>query len=217
MPKKVIVFVDANNWYHNVKNLITPSEVDIKKLAEFLCKIKNFELIDIYWYASKPSIQDGEKMYYSHLSFLNHLEKSGIKIFSRKLQRLSNKEIKKQKSQKIDSLDLCKSCKPLIESVFLDLADLKKNEKGVDVWCAIDMIDKSCIENNCDACILISGDADFVPALNLIKKKNKDILVASSPFGFSKELRDNFEYFILKKETLMKCLRQYKNNKKNKK
>ena len=30
MPKKAIVFVDANNWYHNVKKVFNPGDIDIK-------------------------------------------------------------------------------------------------------------------------------------------------------------------------------------------
>ena len=37
MPKKAIVFVDANNWYHNLKKYLEPGDVDIMKVSEFLC------------------------------------------------------------------------------------------------------------------------------------------------------------------------------------
>jgi len=148
------------------------------------------------------------------MSFLNHLEKKEIKVITRKLQRLSNKEITKNKQKTINNLELCDTCKELVESVFLDLADIKKKEKGIDVWLAVDMIKYCLMNKKCDVCILISGDADFVPALTLIKEENKDVLVASVPSGFSKELRDKFEYFILRKETLQKCLKKYKENKK---
>jgi len=43
--KNAIVFVDANNWYHNVKKFFEPGQVDILKLAEFLCKVKGYDLI----------------------------------------------------------------------------------------------------------------------------------------------------------------------------
>lgn len=214
--KKAIVFVDANNWYHNVKNYRNPSEVDIIKIAKFLCDVKNFNLIEIRWYASVPNIADGEIMYYRHMSFLENLEKQGVKVITRKLQRLSTKEILKKKTKILDGLDLCDSCKPLIEAEFLDLANIKKKEKGIDVWLAVDMIKLCLMDGECDVCILISGDADFVPSLNLIKDKNKDVLVASVPSGFSKELRDKFEYFILRRETLSKCLKEWKDEKKKK-
>ena len=64
------------------------------------------------------------------------------------------------------------------------------------------------MKGDCDICILISGDADFVPALNLIKENGKNVLVSSVHEGFSKELRDNFEYFVIKEKTLNKCLRE---------
>jgi uncharacterized LabA/DUF88 family protein len=212
--KRAIVFVDANNWYHNVKNYRKPGDVDILKISELLCKIKGLELKEIRWYTSIPNIKDGESMYYRHLSYLNILKEKGIKIITRKLQRLSNKEIEKKRKDKIESLDLCNSCKPQVESEFLDLVDIKKKEKGIDVWCAVDMIKYCLMENSCDFCILISGDADFVPSLDLIKSKGKEVLVASVPSGFSKELRDKFEYFIIKRTTLDSCSEKWKNTKK---
>lgn len=208
--KKAIVFVDANNWYHNVKKFFNPSDVDIVKVAEFLCKAKGYSLSEVRWYASTPSIADGEHMYYSHMSFLQNLQKKGVMIVTRKLQRLSNKEVVQKKKTTIGNLDLCKNCKPLVESVFLDLGDLKKKEKGIDVWVAIDMIKLSVIDNTCDACILISGDADFVPALHLIQDKGKEVLTSMVPWGYSSESRAKFPYFILNKEILSQCLRDYK-------
>lgn len=212
--KKAIVFVDANNWYHNTKKFFEPSEIDIKKVGEFLAGIKKYELVQIRWYASIPSIVDGERIYYKHMAFLQHLEKKGIKVITRKLQRLSNEEVLKKRRATIDNLDLCRNCRPLVESVFLDLGDIKKKEKGIDVWVAVDMIKESIIDKNCDACILISGDADFTPALELIKSHGKEVLTAMVPWGYSTELRQKFEYFIINQETLKKCLRDYKDEKK---
>lgn len=207
--KQAIVFVDANNWYHNVKKFFEPGEVDIVKVAEFLSKKYESKLVQIRWYASTPSIADGEKMYYKHMAFLQHLEKKGIKVITRKLQRLSSDEVLKKRKSTINNLDLCKNCKPLVESVFLDLADLKKKEKGIDVWVAIDMIKESIIDKNCDVCILISGDADFTPALELIRNHGKDVLTAMVPWGYSSELRQKFPYVIINQETLRQCLRKY--------
>ena len=183
--KKAIVFVDANNWYHNVKNFFEPGMIDITKVANLLCAAKNYELVQIRWYASLPSIDDGEVVYYKHMSFLESLEKKGVKVITRKLQRLSNKEVMKKKRHIIESLDLCGKCRPIVESVFLDVASLKKKEKGIDVWIAVDMIKYSIIDNKCDVCVLISGDADFVPALELVMSRNKEILTAMTPFGYS--------------------------------
>ena len=208
--KKAIIFFDANNWYHNIKHYSKPSRIDITKIVKILSEKFNFEILEIRWYASMPSIKDGELMYNLHRAWLGNLEKLGVKVITRKLQRLSNKEILKKKRDTIDNLDLCNNCKPLVESVFLDLADIKKKEKGIDIWIAIDMIKFSIIEDKCDICVLISGDTDFVPALDLIKTHKKEVLTSMVPLGYSSELRQKFPYFILNKEILIKCLKDYK-------
>ena len=207
--KKAIFFFDANNWYHNVKRSFNPSEIDIKKVVEFFCKVKGYELVEIRWYASVPSISDGENMYYNHMSYLESLEKKGIKVITRKLQKLSNQEILKRKQQTINDLDLCDTCKRLVEANFLDLTDIKRKEKGIDVGLAVDMVDLAVIENKCDVCVLISVDADFIPALNILVSRKKEVLTAMTPKGYSKELIDNFPYFILRNETLMRFFKDY--------
>ena len=208
--KKTIFFVDANNWYHNVKKYYNPSEIDITKLVNVLSEAKNYQVKEIRFYASVPSIEDGAKTYYDHIAYLDSLQKKGVHVIIRKLQKLSNKEILKRKQETMNNLDLCENCKPLIEAHFLDLADIKRKEKGIDVWIAIDMLRLSVIENKCDVCVLISGDADFVPALEIIKYHEKEVLTAMTPLGYSRELIKNFEYFIIKETTLLRCFRDYK-------
>ncbi len=213
MTKNAIIFVDANNWYHNIKKYFNPGDVDITKFGEFICKIKDYKLKEIRWYASLPNIEDGERNYYKHMAFLSHLEKKSVKVITRKLQRLSNRELQEKQKNTIESLDLCDVCKPIVNSTFLDLSNFKRKEKGIDVWIAVDIIRKSIIEKECEVCLLISGDADFIPALNLIKKQRIEILTAMTSLGYSSELRRNFPYFILRKLTLMKCFRSYKDAK----
>jgi uncharacterized LabA/DUF88 family protein len=209
MNKKAIVFVDANNWYHNIKHLFKPSHIDITKVAELISKERNIKISEIRWYCSMPSIKGNLLTYKYQRAFLGYLQKKGIKIITRKLQRLSNKELLKKRQEFIESWDLCKICKPLVEASFLDLTDHSQKEKGIDVWIAIDMV-KEVIKNNLDYVVLISGDADFIPAFNLIKDFGKEVLSCSVPRGYSNELRQKFPFFILKRESLNKCLREYK-------
>lgn len=212
MVKKAIIFIDANNWHHNLKNWFKPSDIDIKKLADLISKEKNLEVIDIRWYVSMPNLEDNELIYKKQRAFLGYLQKQGIKIITRKLQRLSNRELKKKRQDFIDSWDLCKNCKPIVEESFLDLSDHHQKEKGIDVWIAIDMVNET-LNGFMDYCILISGDADFVPAFELIKKLDKEVLSCFVPRGYSNELRQKFPYLILSKEKLNKCLKDYKKNK----
>lgn len=81
-----------------------------------------------------------------------------------------------------------------------------KIEKGVDVLIASDMIRKSLVEKDCEVCILISGDADFIPSIQIIKDAGYEVIVCSPKYGFSNELRQGkFRYLILKKEDLESC------------
>ena len=89
------------------------------------------------------------------------------------------------------------------------MADIKRKEKGIDVWIAVDILNLAVIDNKCDVCILVSGDADFIPALEIIKSKGKEILTAMTCLGYSRELIEKFPYFILKNETLLRCFKDY--------
>jgi uncharacterized LabA/DUF88 family protein len=211
MSKKAIFFVDANNWYHNLKYSMRPSDIEINKIAELIAKEKDLEIVEIRWYTSMPDIKENVLAYKNQRAFLGVLEKKGIKVITRKLQKLSTKELKKKREDFIESWDLCKICKPIVENSFLDIADHNQKEKGIDVWIAIDMVKKS-INNKIDFAVLISGDADFVPAFNLIKDIGKEVLSCCVPRGYSNELRQKFPYYILDREKLNKCLRDYKKN-----
>ncbi|HBD93371.1 MAG TPA: hypothetical protein DC057_04300 [Spirochaetia bacterium] len=206
--KKAIVFVDANNWYHNLKRWFKPSDIDIKKVTDLIAKEKNLDIIEIRWYASIPDIEDNKINYMQHMKFLSSLSKRGINVITRKLQRLSTKELKKKREDLLNSWDLCKICKPIVEASFLDIADHNQKEKGIDVWIAIDMV-KEAIKENLDCAVLISGDSDFVPAFELIEEVEREVLSCSVPGGYSNELRQKFPFIILNKEKLNKCMRDY--------
>ena len=208
MDEKAIIFVDANNWYHNLKYSIKPSRVDICKLGKFLSGKYGFDILEIRWYASVPDIEDNKLKYLSHMKFLGHLKSRGVRVVTRKLQKLSGKELKRKRQEMVESWDLCEVCTPVVNEAFLDVVDNQKKEKGIDVWIAIDMV-KAAIDG-VDTCVLISGDADFVPAFNLIKEIGKDVLSVSVSRGYSNELRQKFPYLVLKREDLNKCLKDYK-------
>jgi len=217
MSKTVIVFIDGNNWYHNSSKLIDTKEIDFTKLAQLIADKYNLKLKQIRYYNSVPDISENALAYHKHMEFLASLEKQGIKVFKRKLQKTSNKEVIKQKQKMIESLDLCDVCKsPVKLNCFACIGNTSKKEKGVDVKIAVDMIRKSLIENECDVCILISGDADFIPSIQTIKDAKKEVITASVYTGYSRELRDGrFRYFYLTPEILNKnCMRDYQSKKK---
>ncbi len=209
MTKRAILFVDANNWYHNIKHWFKPGDIDIIKVSDLISSRYKLDIMEIRWYVSMPSIKDNPLVYRNQRSFLGYLEKKGIKIVTRKLQRLSTKEILRKRQDLLNSWDLCDVCRPIVEGSFLDITDHSQKEKGIDVWIAIDMVKES-INDNLDCAILISGDSDFVPAFELIRSLKKEVLSCFVPRGYSNELRQKFYYFIMGRGDLIKCLRNYK-------
>jgi len=175
--RSAIVFVDGNNWYHNVKSLIRkPRGLDFEKIGRLVCERFGFDLIEVRYYNSVPDIELGEENYYKHMVFLAGLKRKGVIVNTRKL-KVVNSHGKKLRI-----------------------------EKGVDVKIAADMIDFCLVDNRCDVCVLLSGDADFLPAMNVIKRQGSEVITASVGRGYSRDLRSgDFRYVVLKRGDLDGC------------
>jgi len=182
--KKAIIFIDGNNWYHNAKIMFKkPRVVNLEKLSRMICDNFNLEIVEIRYYNSIPDIELGEENYYKHMVFLAGLKKKGIVVNTRRLKIINARGIK------------------------------LRVEKGVDVMVAADMIDLCLIKKKCDVCVLVSGDADFLPAMKLIKEQGKEVITASVSRGYSRDLRNgDFRYLVLKKPDLKKCFEGYNGN-----
>ena len=207
MASKAIIFIDGNNLYHNAKAMHIKLSPDyIRKIAERACAHFNCILQKAIYYNSVPSIADGEEMYYKHIKFLDKMKAlPKFEVKTRKLQRRSNAEVQEEKKAALFNLGLCKTCMPLVESNCADcVGAIDKKEKGVDMLIGIDMINLSIIQKECDCCILISGDADFIPAMDLIRKCGKKVFSAFLTKGYSYDIRQKFKFFIMNKEFLNK-------------
>ena len=69
--KRAIVFIDGNNWYHNLKSILNkPGILSFKKLANLIAEHFNLNIKEIRYYNSIPDIELGEKIYYKHMVFL---------------------------------------------------------------------------------------------------------------------------------------------------
>ena len=175
--KKAIMFIDGNNWYHNVKSVVEkPRAIDFRKLSEMVSKRFDLNVVDIRYYNSIPDIEFSEEVYYKHMVFLASLKQKGLLVNTNKLKRVMTNG----KSLRV--------------------------EKGIDVMIVVDMIKKTLLEKECECCVLISGDSDFVPAMRLIKSEGKEVLTASVLKGYARELlQGEFRFWILKKGDVEKC------------
>ncbi|MBI2499788.1 NYN domain-containing protein [Candidatus Woesearchaeota archaeon] len=210
MNQEAIIFIDGNNLYHNLKQMkIKPSNLDFKKLANFIDKHFNCNLNEVRYYNSMPALRDGKELYFSHLKFIDTLRKiPKFTVHTRKLQVHSTKEILKEKQDIIDSMELCKNCKPVVKQNILDvIGNVKKKEKGIDIMLAVDLVE-SAIKNKADILIVLSGDADFTPAMKLAQSNKKEVFSVSLAKGYSRELRENFKFLVLGKNIIMEnCLK----------
>ena len=143
------------------------------------------------------------------MEFLNKVKNyPNFEVITRKLQRHSNEEKIIEKKRILSTLNLCNKCAAIIEKNCMDcLGGIKKKEKGIDVKIAIDMLNLSIFKRECDLCILVSGDADFIPVMDLIKENARDVVSAFLPFGYSWDIRKRHGWFILHRDLIIKkCL-----------
>jgi len=176
--KRAILFIDGNNWYHNSKTILEkPRLVNFKKLSLMVGEHFGLDIVEIRYYNSIPDIGLGDEVYYKHMVFLTNLKRQGIVVNTRKLKKIK------------------------------DGGKVIRVEKGVDVMISADMVSKALVENKCDTCLLLTGDSDFVPVMQLIKRAGKEVITVSVMKGYARELlQGEFRFWILKKSDLNKCL-----------
>ena len=62
--KRVFVFFDGNNFYHNLKaTFIKPGSINLSKVTNLVATHFECDLLHTIYYNSVPSIEDGEDIY----------------------------------------------------------------------------------------------------------------------------------------------------------
>ena len=119
------------------------------------------EIVDIFYYTALPDKSINEEKYQEHKRFLE------------KIKKIPNFHV-----------ILCN----LRKIIFKD-GSIEFMIKGDDIYLATDLI-KGAYENLYDVAIIVSGDADFIPAINLVQKNRKKVINAFFPKSSSYLLRD---------------------------
>jgi uncharacterized LabA/DUF88 family protein len=102
-----------------------------------------------------------------------------IKYYNSPLNRIDDSEAYKKQQRFFEYLFEV----PLIDIYFGRLEkrpDGKKAEKGVDVKLAVDLV-VNAYKDNYDIAILVSNDADFIPAIQEVMALNKDVYYVGFP------------------------------------
>jgi len=204
-----VVFIDGNNLYHNIKAMgVRPGDIDFEKLVNFVCSEFKCNRKAVYYYNSEPDISDGSEKYYSAQRFFSGLRKIGFVVKTRKLQKQSNEKEIKERIRVIDDEAYCFKCRPLAEKMCTEcIGRFSKKEKGIDVLIAIDMLNLCALGSEYGMCILMSGDADFIPALDIVKKSGKEVASAFVYHGYSNDLRQKHRFRAIRDDELDGLLR----------
>ena len=206
-----VVFIDGNNLYHNAKSMgVAPGEIDFAKLVRLVCSHFCAQAKSVYYYNSVPDISEGDERYYRHQRFLSGLRRiEGFEVRTRKLQRQSNAGLIASRFDEIRRAGFCNRCLWLVEQLCSRcIGTVTRREKGLDVAIAVDMLNICVLKDEADMCILISGDADFIPALDIVRSKGKEVASASVRKGYSYNLRQKHRHFALGPHELSCVLKQ---------
>lgn len=198
MIPKAMLFIDGSNFYHSLKEQkCLPFDVDsFSKLFEKLSEL--YDIQKIYFYDAIKNIVRDPEGYSKQQGFHARLLglDSKIIIRTRKLRYLADINDDKirhcGKKAGIDDSSIKKLRNFLTEMGMIKLT----KEKGVDVQLVVDAIEEARKGGNIHI-IILSGDADFVPAVNLLKIYKAKVINLHSYRGSSTELRKACDEHIL--------------------
>lgn len=197
--ERVAIFIDGSNFYHGLKNCIGNTKIDFTKFAELLCKDR--ELIRTYYYNVPVNQNYFPDTYKEQQRFFDSLK--SLPYFELKLGRLEKRQTR------INKNELMKQFGEEITKIILDkMGDtITFVEKGIDVSMAVDML-RLAYHNGYDTAILVTGDADFVAAIEGVKDMGKHVENAYFREAKGYHIRMSSDKFILlDKEHLGPCLK----------
>lgn len=179
--KKVALFIDGSNFYYGLKSVYGDKKhltnFNFLKLGEILAG-KNRDLLRIYYYNAPLDYNSNPEAYAKQQKFFERIKlMDKVKLI---LSRLQKRKIKGTNK-------------------FYYVV------KGDDIHIAVDMV-KGAYENTFDTAILVSGDGDFVPAVEVVQEKGKSVENAYFKPSLSWHLKQECDKSIrLDKAILDKC------------
>lgn len=184
--KRIAIFIDGGNFHHLVIKKLRISELnfDFEKFVLFLAQ--EDKIIEKWkrYYVGTVREKEGDKHSKESMSrqtrFFAGLKKENWQLRTNKLKTRIEKitvDPRMQNYEKLKSIDIT------------EIVYERKREKGIDVMLATDLI-VGAVEDVYDMAIVISSDADLLPAIEWVKKsKNKQIMYV----GFSIQSSNNGE------------------------
>jgi len=187
--KRVVLFIDGNNFYFGLKRLYGDSKelslFNFKKFGEIIAG--DNDLLRVFYYNASLDYSDNQEKYWKQQRFFEKLKNTEkVKVILCRLQKRKIKGANK----------------------FYYVI------KGDDIHLAVDMV-KGAYENAFDTAILVSGDGDFVRAVEVVQEKGKSVENAYFNHLFSWHLKQECSKSIkLTTNILDKCFDNPKTAKK---
>lgn len=135
-----MLFIDGSNFYHGLKKNFGTTRIKFVGFSKYLRSGR--KLVSIEYYNAPLSQQ------------LNPVSYAGQQRFFEAIKRLP--ELNLHLVKLVKRFDITKQNQVIVE-------------KGLDVMLAVHMF-KHAISDNYDTAILVSGDGDFAPAIEIIRK-----------------------------------------------
>lgn len=206
-PKKATLFIDSSNTYHRLKENNLYKTFSYKWLCEELSK--KFNIGRVFLYDAIKNYNLEPKQFSEQQKFHEKLKKEipNLTIRQRKLKYLT-KDDKIEKAKK--DCGFCTKCIRKTED-FLRKAGLRKlsKEKGIDVLLVADMI-KYAFQDKYETALLLTGDADFIPAVELAQSFKKEVINIHCYAGSSGDLRNSCDsHTLITSDAKGKCFLKY--------
>ncbi len=181
-PPRAMVFIDGANLYHALKSAgVSAARIDPYKVARKLVQSRRF--VELRYYIAAIDRSAPERVYGAYertRALLDAYPDACLRTGH--IQHLRETDpCAKALMEYLHSLPT-----RLPDRVYRDLHEIASRhrevvvhrEKGVDVFLACDLVDAA-RSNAYDVAYLVSGDADFCPAVALVRSLGRRILVAS--------------------------------------
>jgi uncharacterized LabA/DUF88 family protein len=174
MKKRVMVFIDGSNLYHILKSIFPDTKPNDFNFDKFVRYLSgDRELVMTYYYNVPLDIMQDKEKYIKQQRFFD------------KIKRLPN-----------FNFVLCRMLKKKIDGKIIYEA------KEDDIHLAVDMVSLA-YDDAYDTAILVSSDGDFVPAIQTVQKKGKEVENIGFENKFSYHLQQESNKFVkLKKEVV---------------
>jgi len=188
--ERVMIFIDGSNFYHSVKDTfgLFPGEIENTEVFRKLSEFLKGDrmLIRICYYNAPLDIKYNKEIYSKQQSFLDRLNNvPGFKVIRCRLRKIEK-----------------------------DDGKVEYRVKGDDIKLTVDMLSDA-YEDQYDTAVIVSGDGDFKPLVDKVRKLGKKVENAYLPISRSAALSKACNKSYSLEEFLVKVFSGKNNEKDN--